>query len=591
MNPNYKYCEIVEGGVTNRGNFVEIEDCHALDYYTSITPMIDCFHSLFMQSNKILNHSDGRGGKTGYNGSVWSDYLFWDVDCGDLEKARLDTITLITRLVEIYKVEKNSIRVFFSGCKGFHVLVQFPELENAEYKDRADINDVIKKVCMYIGNGIDSVDSHIYDKTRIVRTTNTINSKTGLYKIPVDIFEEDIELILSVAKNKRHFIGYINRLGTSLILSNLLIEMIKTPNKTSSSRKFSQEEILNGIETGFAEGERNTGLLSVAGLLRSRSFEPNIIYAFLSAINRNSDNPLEDTELWSIARSVLRYNPDPLFLEPSASDIHTIEDAANSWLKLRERTNKLSSGFNHLDKELPYFDPGEVLMIAARSGVGKTSWGMQLSNGIAKGFGGYGLFASLEMPETSVFIRSVVMEMSKRSGEKKTYEEVVNNVLQDKSIINSVIESWKNLLLIDKTSLSIDQIRRYYEIANEKVGFKINNVLVDYIGLINGTDDYSGLSKVARGLKTLAKQCNTRVICIVQLSRKAGDGTIPITMDMLRDSGAIEESADYIAGMYLSNKDPSIINCSMLKNRFGERGKKFAIKNTGLHYTTIDAED
>jgi replicative DNA helicase len=124
----------------------------------------------------------------------------------------------------------------------------------------------------------------------------------------------------------------------------------------------------------------------------------------------------------------------------------------------------------------------------------------------------------------------------------------------------------------------------------DKFNMQVSAVFIDYGGLIRGAEDYNKISSIARGLKELSKKLNTRVMCAVQLSRAAGDGTIPVTMDMLRDSGAWEEAADYIIGAWFSRSDQHRIHASILKNRQGERDVLFDIINKGLYYHTEDVK-
>ena len=242
----------------------------------------------------------------------------------------------------------------------------------------------------------------------------------------------------------------------------------------------------------------------------------------------------------------------------------------------------------HIDKYIKYFDPGQVLMITARAGCGKTTLGMQLINGLVNSFQSKGLFTSLEMPNHDIFARCAIIEKNKDRANPLTTECVFDELMKDEIIKKQTIEQWKNLLIIDRDSLTLEQIENYFQLANDKCGHKIEALMIDYGGLIRGSDNYEGISKIARGIKSLAKRLHTRIIIVVQLSRAAKDGKIRVTMDMLRDTGAWEESADYILGCWLSPSDPKRIHSSVLKNRYGDRDIDFDIINQGLFYYTED---
>ena len=76
-------------------------------------------------------------------------------------------------------------------------------------------------------------------------------------------------------------------------------------------------------------------------------------------------------------------------------------------------------------------------------------------------------------------------------------------------------------------------------------------VFIDYLGLIEGRgDEYEHLSHVAKALKNIAKRTGVVMVYLHQLSRKGEDGTRPVTLEMARGSGVIEESVDYLIGAW-----------------------------------------
>ena len=87
-----------------------------------------------------------------------------------------------------------------------------------------------------------------------------------------------------------------------------------------------------------------------------------------------------------------------------------------------------------------------------------------------------------------------------------------------------------------------------------------------------GNSIYERTSYVARQLKTLAKVTNAAVMMLSQVSRKAGDGTEPITLEHGRDSGAIEEGADFLIGMWRDDTVENLIHAQLLKARRGGSG-------------------
>jgi replicative DNA helicase len=117
---------------------------------------------------------------------------------------------------------------------------------------------------------------------------------------------------------------------------------------------------------------------------------------------------------------------------------------------------------------------------------------------------------------------------------------------------------------------------------------KVGVIGVDYLGLMDGQGqgEYEIVSKLARDLKGLAKLLNIPVIVISQTSRKAGSGDVEVSLDMGRGSGAIEESADFVLGLYqveepklsVESDEPAYrLICKILKNRKGPKGSRWRL--------------
>ena len=70
---DYKYIEIVRGSITNRGNVYEYPQNWKIDYFGEIENILECYHSVFVQSQDYIEYQDKDGGKTGYKGNAISD--------------------------------------------------------------------------------------------------------------------------------------------------------------------------------------------------------------------------------------------------------------------------------------------------------------------------------------------------------------------------------------------------------------------------------------------------------------------------------------------------------------------------------------
>jgi replicative DNA helicase len=149
------------------------------------------------------------------------------------------------------------------------------------------------------------------------------------------------------------------------------------------------------------------------------------------------------------------------------------------------------------------------------------------------------------------------------------------------------IEELENLFIIP-AKVSISDVASYVKLIEMEYKTKIGVIGIDYLGLMEGKGqgEYEIVSKLARDCKGLAKLLDLPIIVVAQTSRKAGSGDIEISLDMGRGSGAIEESADFVLGLFQVEKkrlsveddEPDFdLICKILKNRKGPKGSRWKL--------------
>lgn len=587
------YVEQCVGIYKRNGHIVELDKDLAIDYDLFGTPMVqDAYHSAFMFDEEMKEHAEKEKSVRGFTGKCYTRYLHWDFDSDvDLGRSQSDTVELLDRLESMGVDLDESVRVYFSGNKGFHLFLLSNDVDNL-ISGKPNSNEMVKFVCSEIADKLETFDSSVYDKTRIIRVTNSMHKKSGMYKIPLTISEVRTLTPSDIYKlaAKQREIEVASEYSDIEYIQDLIAEFKSDSRFEKRKPKFDGSTLVEGIYNGFENGSRNMGLTSLAGVLHSRNISDGVVRAIISAVNNQSSDPLDDKDINTLVESVSKYKIDEEFQPPEKSAIVTMRDARDNWVKLKKNRVRINTGFGDLDDHLYTFDPGKVLMIAARGGVGKTSLGMQLANNMAKNLGGEALFASLEMSSSAIFYRASQIHSNMR-GDDYSAEELTDYMLDDDKFCDDVCESWTNMKLIDRPNLTIQQIEAYYKMMDEENGGLTRVLIVDYLGLVNGSDDYHGVSEIARELKNMAKRLNTRVIMLVQLSRGAGDGTIEPKLNHMRDSGSIEEAADIIIGMWRSNTDQNRIHCKFLKNRDGILGAKIDLLQHGLFYTAVKYDD
>jgi replicative DNA helicase len=140
--------------------------------------------------------------------------------------------------------------------------------------------------------------------------------------------------------------------------------------------------------------------------------------------------------------------------------------------------------------------------------------------------------------------------------------------------------------LVVEEAVSLDDLPALLGEARKLLPVPLRLVLVDYLGLLGseGRDAYERASRLGKGLKAVAKAQSVAIVVAMQLSRAGGDGSEEVTPVMLRDSGVLEESLDFLLGCWrpgrAKNLDPpdelnlrDVLRVAVLKNRKGRDGR------------------
>jgi replicative DNA helicase len=218
-------------------------------------------------------------------------------------------------------------------------------------------------------------------------------------------------------------------------------------------------------------------------------------------------------------------------------------------------------GISELDRDLGGLLPTNLLLIAARPGMGKTVAGVHIARRAARQKFGVAVF-TLEISREQWFSRLVAAEAA--MGHEELYYGDINNG----RLTREQFEAYKRYadtarqlpIEIDDTSgLTIGQIEaraRVMQQSFERRGIQLGAIVVDYLGLMSAGDRYKGskvneIGEISAGLKGLAKKLNVCMVALSQLSRavESRDNKRPVLSD-LRDSGSLEQDADQVVFLY-----------------------------------------
>ncbi len=233
-----------------------------------------------------------------------------------------------------------------------------------------------------------------------------------------------------------------------------------------------------------------------------------------------------------------------------------IKEAIDNIEKARNVEGHLSgvpSGFTRLDSITTGWQKSDLIIVAARPGMGKTAFVLSMTRNIAIGSKVPVAFFSLEMSALQLVTRLIASE-AELPAEKLRKGELSGN---DWHQLNSRLPALEKapIFIDDTPALTIFELRA--KCRRLKAQYDIQLAIVDYLQLMSGGGDNRGnreqeISNISRSLKNLAKELNIPIIALSQLSRAVetrGGSKKPILSD-LRESGAIEQDADLVIFLY-----------------------------------------
>lgn len=259
-----------------------------------------------------------------------------------------------------------------------------------------------------------------------------------------------------------------------------------------------------------------------------------------------------------------------------------MKDSIKMVEKLFERKTMITgvpTGFKDLDTKTAGLQPADLIIVAARPGMGKTAFSLNIASHAA--FSGYGVAVfSLEMAKEQLALRLLCSEARVDNSKVRT------GYLSDRDFPKLATAAGRlhdALIFVDDTpAISVLELRaKARRIARDREK-KLGLIIVDYLQLMRGTGAAQNreqeISEISRSLKALAKELNVPVLAVSQLNRRVEDRNdkTPQLSD-LRESGAIEQDADVIAFIYREaaynpKSDDNTATITIAKQRNGPTG-------------------
>lgn len=350
-----------------------------------------------------------------------------------------------------------------------------------------------------------------------------------VYRSMLSLFEKSHPIDLLTVTEELKRAGELDKIGGPMFLVSLTNRVASAANIEYHARIIAQKHI-------------QRELIRVSTLIIQDAYEDTTdVFQLMDDAERN---------LFSITEHSLTRSFESMG-SLSSRLLKQIEDLSRK----KDGLTGVPTGFVELDRITSGWQPSDLVIMAARPGMGKTSFVLSLARNAAVEFGKPVALFSLEMSSVQLVQRLVSMESevyaSKlRNGQLEEYEWTV---------IQQTIEklSAAPIFIDDTPGINIFELRA--KCRRLKMQHNIELIVIDYLQLMSGTGESSRggnreqeVSNISRSLKGLAKELNVPVIALSQLSRAVetrGGAKRPQLSD-LRESGSIEQDADIVSFIY-----------------------------------------
>lgn len=273
---------------------------------------------------------------------------------------------------------------------------------------------------------------------------------------------------------------------------------------------------------------------------------------------------------------------DRLVAEVRGNRIFTFGESYVDLLDLQEKDG-VQTGWRELDYALNGLLPGQVAVVLAKTGVGKTAW-------ISQAVLNQSMWRSFDDKDGGPGVPTLLMSMEQTKSEFATRLDRIGTLYNPWASMDDK-DKWFGLLRInDENNVPPGDVDVLVEEFIEQVAVPPRVLIVDYLGYwsraFKGKSKYEQVTEAIMEMKRIAKKFEVSVLVPHQVSR-TGDRGRRLELDMARDSGAVEETADFVFGLYrpyeaADDEDDQMVpwrqradvRLEVLKSRHGNVGKE-----------------
>lgn len=587
------------------------------DYYTSIFYFDKDGKEYFEKNDNSIK---------GFTGRVVSDKLIFDFDSEDnIEAAKEDTRLLLNKLNELGIDVLSTTNVYFSGNKGFHVEVNL----NGEVTP-----EEMKTICKNFAQDLGTLDTQIYNITRLFRVVNTRHQKSGLFKVQLDpktlkdftidklkqTGSEPKPLALATAEADLKLFDKFKVVAPKPVSVTVdtddEIEGIRGINSIDYTKcPTHTPRCIYALQNGVMKpGERNAAFLRLANFYRNLGYNKDLALDTLNGVAKLnaklypekdivSEQELKDTVInTAFAQGSEKYqNPGsagtssdnellqkycgcikhdkPCILHGSktkTTNVVEIGEVSESFSNFAENydENRVYTGIDFIDKYM-HIAVGTTTLLVGACGSGKTTVALNIMEE-ANRIGQHTMFFSLDMHKNLVYLK-LARKLTNYSQEEIFNFYKTKNQTKINEIRDLIKKHYGKTFFDFSAMLSIEEMRDRVKATEQKTGKDIRLVVVDYASRIDGpkSDPYQNAKYNAIKSTEVAGDTNAAWIFISQISRNIGDGSTPLrTKRAAKDSGDWEETATNVITVWRPfmglEGEDNILRLFLAKNRMGK---------------------
>ncbi|MBT5403435.1 MAG: replicative DNA helicase [Crocinitomicaceae bacterium] len=354
-----------------------------------------------------------------------------------------------------------------------------------------------------------------------------VEAHQKVYEAIMDLFGASEPIDILTVTNKLRSNGELDAVGGPFFISQLTNRVASTAHAETHARIIAQKYIMRELIRISSETIRNA------------YDETKDVFDLLDRA---------ESELYGVAEGNIRKNYDSMS-QIMKQAIDQIEQAQNR----KDGISGINSGFTELDRITSGWQRSDMIVLAARPGMGKTAFVLSMARNTAVQFKHPVAVFSLEMSSIQLVNRLIASETEIPSDKLRKGNLKPHEYEQLHARIGALANA--PIFIDDTPALSIFELRA--KARRLKQQHDIELIIIDYLQLMTAGSSKGGnreqeISTISRSIKEIAKELNIPIIALSQLSRSVetrGGDKRPMLSD-LRESGAIEQDADIVTFIY-----------------------------------------